>query len=140
MVEALLALKDNNPEHLRLYKGKNPLHCYSKEVLDFMLKHNEKCPAETYTAIWNADIPWTREEVRQLPTALIDSVTLHPYEQMVARPTSSNGDSTDNSDDCDDDDNRSNPQCTNRELLLVSWLLDRDDVDTTTTETIHSMG
>jgi hypothetical protein len=24
-----------------------------------------------------------------------------------------------------------NPQCTNRELLLVSWLLDRDDVDTT---------
>jgi hypothetical protein len=28
MVEALLAIKDNNPEHLRLYKGKNPLHSY----------------------------------------------------------------------------------------------------------------
>eukprot|EP00953_Heterococcus_sp_UTEX-ZZ885_P004473 2922-Heterococcus_DN1.PRE.7 len=132
MVEALLALKDNNPEHLRQNKGKNPLHCYSKEVLDFMLNYKEKCPAETYAAVWNADIPWTREEVRQLPVALIDSVTLHPYEQMVARPTSStNGDNTDNSDDCDDDEDRSYPQCSNRELLLVSWLLDRDDVDTT---------
>ena len=94
-----------------------------------MLNHKEKCTADIYAAIWDADIPWTREQVKQLPKEILDTATFYTYKQMVARPDSNAG-SSQNTDDNDDDSKYSNKQCSNRELLLVSWLLDRDDVDT----------
>jgi hypothetical protein len=102
-----------------------------------MLDYKENCSAQMYAAIWDADIPWTREEVKQLPTELInsDAADIYSHRQMIARPdgyimgraaaaaAAAAG--------RDDDSSNNNIQCTNQEVLMVSWLLDRDDVSTT---------
>jgi hypothetical protein len=99
-----------------------------------MLNHKEKCPADTYAAIWNADIPWTTEKVNQLPTELIntDAADVYSNRQIIARPDGYIISRAAAAAAASDDDNNryTNPQCTNRELLMVSWPLDRDDVDT----------
>jgi hypothetical protein len=105
LVEALVAIKKADPErpYNRYLYEPNPLHHYSKEVLQIMLKYKENCTADIYAAIWDADISWTREDVKQLPAELLDAAKVYTYKHMVARPKC-NDSSSENIDKDDEDD------------------------------------